>query len=87
VSFVTRCGSVGNDVGMWFCGLPGEDPSKALKLTRIIENTAGKIIGVMPKSTGFAYNRVQIRTQCAGSSNTFLKAPRIITSNFILEEN
>jgi hypothetical protein len=71
------------------CGLymvPVDDPSKELKLTRIMENTVGKIIGVMHKSTGFTRNRVEIRTQFTGSANKFLKDVRIITSNFVLEE-
>jgi hypothetical protein len=66
--------------------VPVEDPSKALKLDRIVENSPGRIIGLMHQSTGYAYNRVEIRTQFTGS-NTLLKTPRIITSSFILEEN
>jgi hypothetical protein len=64
-----------------------DDPSSALKLTRIAENRPGKIIGVMHQSTGHSLNRVEIRTQFTGSANVFLKAPRIITSRFVLEEN
>jgi hypothetical protein len=66
--------------------VPVEDPSKALKLDCIAENSSGKIIGLMHKSTGYLRNRVEIRTQYAGSG-TLLKSPRIITSSFILEEN
>jgi hypothetical protein len=62
-----------------------EDPSKALKLTRIPENTVGKIIGIMPKSTGFVKNRVEIRTQFTGSASKFLKDVRIIRAILYLK--
>jgi hypothetical protein len=70
------------------CGMylvPVDDPSKAVKVTRIAENTAGKIVGVVPPSTGYIFNRIEIRTQFTGGSNT-LKTPRVITSSFTLEE-
>jgi len=74
----------GNDpsVGVYF--VPVDDPSRAVKVTRRAENTAGKITGIIPQ-TGFRYNRIEIRTQFTGGSNT-LKAPRVITSSFVLEE-
>jgi hypothetical protein len=72
------------------CGVylvPVDDPSKAIKITRIAENTQNKIIGVLPPTgTGSLVNRIEVRTQFSGSGSTFLKAPRIITSSFTLEE-
>jgi len=69
------------------CGIyfvPVEAPSKAVKVARIAENTNTKIIGVCVK-TEYLRNRIEIRTQYANSKK-YLKAPRIITSDFILEE-
>jgi hypothetical protein len=67
--------------------VPVDDPSKAVKITRIAENTQNRIIGVLPPAgTGYSVNRIEIRTQFSGSSNTFLKTPRIITSSFTIEE-
>ena len=74
----------GDDPGNGVYFVPSEDPSKAVKVTSIAENTSSKIIGIASR-TGFVHNRIQIRTQFTGSSNTFLKSPRSITSNFILE--
>jgi hypothetical protein len=77
---------VGDDPACGLYMVPVEDPSKAIKITRLAENTAGKIIGVLPPSTGYSINRLEIRTQFAGSGGVFLKAPRLITSPFTLEE-
>jgi hypothetical protein len=55
-------------------------------VAHLAENTASKIIGVASPSSGFNLNRIEIRTQFAGSGNTILKAPRIITGDFVLEE-
>ncbi|MCL2214220.1 MAG: DUF4469 domain-containing protein [Treponema sp.] len=69
------------------CGVffvPEEDASKAVKVTRIAENSGSRIIGVC-KSTGFQKNKIEIRTQFSAGSR-FLKVPRIITSDFVLEE-
>jgi len=76
----------GDDPSVGLYMVPVEDPSKKVKITRIAENTASKITGVLPSSTSFQYNRLEIHTQYAGSANTFLKTPRIITSEFKLEE-
>jgi len=75
----------GNDpaVGMYF--VPVDDPSKAVKVTRMAENTASKITGIAPQ-TNFTRNRIEVRTQFTGSGSSTLKTPRVITSNFILEE-
>ena len=73
----------GNDpqVGIYF--VPVDNPAQAVKVTRIPENTAARIIGVAP-STGAQQCRIEIRTQYTGS--ILLKAPPVITSDFILEE-
>jgi len=71
------------NVGLYF--VPVDDPAQAVKVTRIAENTASKIIGIAPQ-TGFMRNRIEIRTQFSGSGSTTLKAPRVITSSFIIEE-
>jgi len=70
------------------CGVylvPVDDPSKAVKIRRVGENTASHVSGIA-ESTGFKRNRVEIRTQYEGSSTKFLKTPRIITGGFVLEE-
>ena len=69
--------------GVYF--VPVDDPSSAIRVTRIAENTATKIIGIAPQ-TQHQYNRIEIRTQFSGSTTTPLKVPRAITSTFVLEE-
>jgi hypothetical protein len=54
-------------------------------VTRIGENTSTKITGIAP-ATGYEKNKIEIRTQYTGSSVSFLKTPRAITSRFILSE-
>ena len=70
-------------VGLYF--VPVDDPSKAKKAERIAENTATKIIGIAPQ-TGYQRNRIEIRTQYSGSTSILLKTPRVIASDFVLEE-
>jgi hypothetical protein len=70
------------DCGVFF--VPIDNPSKAVKVSRLAENTPTKIIGIAP-NTEFVNNRIEIRTQFTGSSSTFLKTPRVITSSFIIE--
>ena len=70
------------EVGLYF--VPVDDPAKAVKVKRIAENTASKIIGIAP-ATEHLYNRIEIRTQFTGSSITLLKKPRVITGDFIVE--
>ena len=70
-------------VGVYF--VPVDDPSKAVKVTRIAENLPAKIIGIAPK-TEWVENRIEIRTQFTGSGGVTLKAPRVIASSFVLEE-
>jgi hypothetical protein len=69
------------------CGVffvPVDDPSKAVMVTRIGENNPTKIFGIAPK-TDSVYNRIEIRTQFTGSGGIFLKSPRVIKSDFIIE--
>lgn len=69
--------------GMYF--VPIDDPSQAVKVSRISVNTSNLISGIAPR-TGYPLNKIEVRTQFLGSSNTFLKAPRVIQSLFTLEE-
>jgi hypothetical protein len=71
------------DVGLYF--VPVENPSEAVKVTRIAENTASKIIGIAPQ-TEYQQNRIVVKTQYSGSGSTLLKEPRTIQSAFIIEE-
>jgi len=71
-------------VGVYF--VPVDDPSKAVKVTRMAENTASKVTGIAPQ-TGYQHNRIEIRTQYTGSGTNTLKSPRTIVSGFILEES
>jgi len=75
----------GDDPGVGVFFVPVDDPSKAVKATRIAENMPAKITGAAPH-TGFRLNRIEIRTQYTGAINTPLKNPRVITSGFTLEE-
>jgi len=71
------------------CGLyfvPVEDPTKAVKVTRIAENSPSRIIGIVPV-TNYLHVKVEVRTQFGGSSSKLLKNVRIITSDFEIEEN
>jgi hypothetical protein len=74
----------GDDPGVGVFFVPADDPAQAVKVTRIAENSSAKIIGISP-DTGHAFNRIEIRTQYTGSGDKFLKAPRVITSGFVLE--
>ncbi|MDR0456704.1 MAG: DUF4469 domain-containing protein [Treponema sp.] len=70
------------DCGVYF--VPLDDPSKAVKVSRIAENNPSRIIGICPY-TDSSRNRIEIRTQFTGSTTIFLKNLRVITGNFILE--
>jgi len=74
----------GNNPGNGVFFVPVDDPSKAVKATRIAENSSGKIIGIAVDTT-YLRNRIEIRTQYTGSGTNFLKKPRVITSDFIIE--
>ena len=67
--------------GVYF--VPVEDPSKAVKVAKLAENSPSKLIGTSP-NTGHLYNRIEIRTQYAGTK-ILLKTTRTITSEFIIE--
>ena len=69
-------------VGVYF--IPEDDPSKAVKATRIGENNPSKITGIAP-CTASQYNRIEIRTQFSGATDKLLKTVRRITSTFIVE--
>jgi len=75
----------GDDPGCGVYFVPVDDPSKAVKVTRIGENSASTITGIAP-DTHYQFNKIEIRTQYSGSTTTFLKAPRSIVSDFVLEE-
>jgi hypothetical protein len=71
------------DVGLWL--VPVLDPSKRVKITRVVENTPSRIQFIAPPSTGFSENRLEIRTQFSGSP-TPLNSVRVITSPMVLTE-
>ena len=70
------------DCGVFF--VPVDNPEKAVKVDRIAENSPTKLIGIAP-DTEHTHNRIEIRTQYTGSGGTFLKAPRVISSSFVVE--
>jgi hypothetical protein len=76
----------GNDLSCGVYMVPVDAPASAVKLTRIAENSPNKVIGILHQSTRHSQNKIEIRTQFSGSSNTLLKTPRIITGGFVLEE-
>jgi len=73
----------GDEAAVYF--VPIDDQSKAVKVSRIAENSPSKITGIAPQ-TNYQRNWIEIRTRFAGSGAILLKAPRVITSSFILEE-
>jgi len=75
----------GNDPACGVFFVPVDDPSKAIRVTRLGENSASTVTGIAP-DTQCQYNKIEIRTQYTGSTATFLKAPRTIVSDFVLEE-
>jgi len=68
--------------GVYF--VPVQDPTKKVKVSRILENNPSKVMGIAP-STGYKVNRVEIVTQFTRGSVP-LSNPRTITSPFTLEE-
>jgi hypothetical protein len=54
------------------------------KETHDPENNPSRIIGICPY-TNCSLNRIEVRTQFVGSATVFLKNPRVITGNFVLE--
>jgi hypothetical protein len=69
-------------VGVYF--VPQDDPSKAVKVDRISENTPTRITGIA-LNTNYANNNVKIRTQYSGNAGVILKTLRTIESKFVLE--
>ena len=74
----------GDDPGCGVFFVPVDDPSKAVKVTRIALNTPTKIVGIAP-NTNYAVNRIEVRTQYSGSKHTPLKEPRVIVGDFTVE--
>jgi len=75
---------VGDDpsIGVYF--VSSEDPATEVKVSsRLGTNSANKLLGVAPQLTGGLW-KVMIKTQFNGSSSSFLKKPRIMTSKFEL---
>jgi hypothetical protein len=75
----------GDDPGVGVFFVPTDPSEPAVRASRIARNTASEIIGVAVDS-GYAYNKIEIRTQFSGSGSTGLKTPRVITSSFVLEQ-
>ncbi|MDR0496430.1 MAG: DUF4469 domain-containing protein [Treponema sp.] len=74
----------GNDPNNGVYFVPVDDPSKAVKVTRLAKNNPSEVTGIAP-DTHFQNNRIEIRTQYSGNSNIFLKTPRTISSVFVIE--
>lgn len=75
----------GDDPGVGVYLKDAGNSGAEVKVTRIAYNSASKIIGITP-NTAALQNRIVIRTQYNGSGSTFLKEPRTITSDFILDQ-
>jgi hypothetical protein len=69
------------DCGVYF--VSADDPTQAVKVNRIGENTGTMITGIAPL-TDHVKNRIEIRTQYTGSNISFLKTPRTIASTFVI---
>jgi hypothetical protein len=74
----------GDDTACGVFFVPVDDPTKAVKVKRIGENSPSTVTGITP-NTHYQLNRIEIRTQFCGS-NVLLKAPRTIVSSFIVDE-
>jgi hypothetical protein len=70
------------DCGVYF--VPANDPSKAVKVSRVLENNPSRVLVIAP-TTVHVVNRIEIRTQFAGSG-ALLSTPRVITSPFTIEQ-
>ncbi|MDR1838626.1 MAG: DUF4469 domain-containing protein [Treponema sp.] len=75
----------GEDHGIGVFFVPVDNPSEAVKVTRIGENNPSRITGIIPQ-TGYPQCRIEVRTQFSGPAGRFLKKLRTITSSFIVEE-
>jgi hypothetical protein len=67
--------------GLYFVAV--DDPTQAVKVQRIGENTGTMVTGITP-TTSHSRIKLEIRTQYSGSTAIMLKKPRTITSNFTL---
>ena len=67
-------------VGLWM--VPVLDPTKAKKVSRILRNEAS-MVEFLPEDTGFAENRLELRTFYSGGS-ILLNTARKIQSNFTI---
>jgi hypothetical protein len=70
------------DCGVYF--VPANDPSQAVKVSRVLENNPSRVLVIAP-APSWTVNRIEIRTQHSGNS-TLLAAPRVITSPFTIEQ-
>ena len=68
------------EVGIWM--VPVMDSTKAKKVTRIVRNEPS-LVEFVPVATGFADNRIEIRTRFSGSSTPLLTT-RVIQSPFTI---
>jgi hypothetical protein len=68
--------------GVYF--VPPDNPSQAVKVNRILENNPSRVMVIAP-APNWHVNRIEIRTQFAGSG-ALLTAPRVITSPFTIEQ-
>jgi hypothetical protein len=69
--------------GLYFVSV--DDPTQAVKVNRIGENSGSMITGIAP-ITNHVKDRIEIRTQYNGSNISFLKNPRTITSSFVISK-
>jgi len=75
----------GNNPGCGIYFVDTKDPSNRRKVTSfLIENSPSKVIGLTPMLIAPANYRVEVVTQFNGSSNTFLKQPKTLVSDFEL---
>jgi hypothetical protein len=62
------------------------NPSHTIKVMgNFAENTSTKLIGIVPVLVNDNHWQIAVKTQFTGSSNKFLKTPRIITNDIKLE--
>ena len=70
----------GDDPGCGLFFVPVDDPSRATKVTNIVENKPSMIIGIVPKVDGACH--LEVRTQF--NSFSFNKKLRSIRGKFVL---
>ena len=59
------------EVGLWM--VPVADSTKAMKVTRIVRNEPS-LVEFIPVDTGYAENRIEIRTRFTGANAPLLSA-------------